>query len=427
MSSSKHPLRDVWNETPDNNSSLRTSTRQKSGVRYSSNTSDYKADPSSIIDSFKKTNESDEPKRGLPQTILPGFGEKYADCGDPIPRFCADCGSTHEVGRTCYRSSCPRCAAGWARRQSTSVVSKLEALRRYKESKKDHYTGNKFHHMIVSPPDGYEMHTSNVLDRSFDLVKEVLGELGASTGVIFYHPYRGKNGDDRGQWKERLFNDRDWKNDVRDELEFSPHFHVIVLSEYMDGSHATRAIEEKTGWVVERITKGNTDVSIYDKYDLSRVASYCLSHTGLYDTEQTTRGQYRYFGKVSNFEATDRIEAEMDAAVRSVAPKTLDLPWSSMACQEDRDGREPQSALVASTAISHEDDEEDNGFGEGDDETPPDGKCAGRLLTINKAPNFLDDSEWVENAPHADELEDVWNEWKEQWKEWEERIDEPPP
>lgn len=265
------------------------------------------------------------------------------------------------------------------------------------------------------------MSTTNVLDRTFDLLKEVLDELGASTGVMFYHPYRGKNGDDRGQWKDRVFSDREW-SDVRDELEHSPHFHAIVLSKYIDGSHVTRAIENQTGWLVERITKGNTDVSIYDKYDLSRVASYCLSHTGLYDTDETTRGQYRYFGKVSNFEATDRIEAEMDAAVRSVAPKTLDLPWSSMACQEDRDGREPQSALVASTAVSHDDDGGNNGFGE-DDEVPTDGKCSGRLLTITKAPNFLNNSDWVENAPNADELQNVWNEWQNR----EHLKEEPPP
>lgn len=410
MSSAESELRDVWGET-----SARSRTRKKSGIRYTSDGSVYKADPSNAIDKFESIDAREDTfGNELPELELPGFGEAYDDCGDDIPRFCADCGHTHTVGRTCYRSTCPRCANGWARNRATTAAAKLEATRRYEESTREGWSGYKFHHITASPPPGYATFSNEALDRTFETLKEVLGELGADAGVMFYHPFRGDNedreGDDRGKWQERLFNNRDWENDVRDELKFSPHFHCVVVGKYIDGAHVTRAIESNTGWLIHRITKGDSDVSIYDKYDLARVTSYCLSHTGLQEKEETTRAAYRYFGRTHNLTPTDAIEAEMDAAVRSVAPKTLDIGWSDLACTEDRDGRESQTPLVASTQAAYE---SPDGEGEynADDKDAPDGTCAGRLLNINKAPAFLNDDEWCKNAPHADELAEVYDEW----------------
>lgn len=74
---------------------------------------------------------------------------------------------------------------------------------------------------------------------------------------------------------------------------------------------------------------------------------------------------------------------------------------------------------MASTAAAY-----DRGDGESfppDEEADaPAGKCAGRLLDITKAPNFLEDEEWVEKAPHADEL-------RETWEEWQDEVDDRPP
>jgi hypothetical protein len=240
--------------------------------------------------------------------------------------------------------------------------------------------------------------------------------------VIFYHPYRGDDeepGDDQGKWKSRLFSGRDW-TDVQDELVFSPHFHAVVCAKHIDGGHVTKAVEEDTGWLVHRITKGESNVSIYDKYDLTRVTQYNLSHTGLYNTDETTRAAYRYFGRTANLSPTDRIEAEIDAAARSTAPKILGLPWSDLACQEDRGNRPPQSELVASTAAAEPGTGDGDGRFESNSSDAPDGKCAGRLLDITKAPAFLEDTEWCEKAPRSDELRDVWDKWREE-------VDGPPP
>lgn len=47
-------------------------------------------------------------------------------------------------------------------------------------------------------------------------------------------------------------------------------------------------------------------------------------------------------------------------------------------------------------------------------------ECAGRLLEIKKAPKFLENSDWVADAPHAEQLRRAWNEWRD-------RIDGDPP
>lgn len=392
---------------------MRGVTRDESSILYRADGSIIKANPSRIAKRFEAVDARDDTfGNELPELVLPGFGSEYDDCGDDIPRFCADCGATHMVGRTCYRSRCPRCGKAWTRKRGAKIAAKVEATRRYKESKRPGWSGYKLHHLALSPPDGFETFSHEPLDRTVDVLKEVLDELGASTGVLFYHPFSGEEGDDRGAWKDRLFDGREW-SDVREELEHRPHFHAVVVSKHVDGSYVTRAIEEQTGWIVERITKGESSVSIYDKYDLARVVTYCLSHTGLEEMDDGShRAAYRYFGRTANLPATDEIEAEMDAATRSVAPRTLGLPWSSLACQEDRDGRDPQSALVASTAAAF-------GGGDGaefpaDDETAdaPDGTCAGRLLDIGKAPAFLEDAEWCEAAPYAEQLRTVWREWR---------------
>lgn len=425
MPESGEILSDVWGDT-----SAGGLTSTTSGLRYTSSRRDYTADPGSIVSRFRSVDAREDTfGHSLPESDLPGFGEAYGDCGEDIPRFCADCGATHTVGRTCYRSTCPRCGAAWTRRQATAVASKLEATRRYLESSETRsgWSGYKFHHITLSPPEGFQTFTNEALDRTFEILKEVLDELGVRTGAIFYHPYRGGEGTDLGAWKDRLFSGRSW-SDVREELEHSPHFHAVAVAKHVDGGYVTKAIEEQTGWVVERITKTEeSNVSIYDKFDLSRVTSYCLSHTGLYETDSgRTRAAYRYFGRAANLPAADHIEAEMDAAMRSVTPRTLDLEWSSLACTKGREDREAQSWLVADpeeaasgTPATATGESEGEVEGEPPGPSPPADKCSGRLLHLSRAPEFLEDGEWCESAPRSEELQETWEEW--------EGLREPPP
>ena len=343
----------------------------------------------------------------LPELPIPGHGEKYEDCGDDIPRFCGSCGCVNHVGRTCFRSGCPRCWKGWDRRRSTTITSKLEALRAYKEAPTDSWGGWKFHHLAISPPKGYALNSDEPLQTTFDLIKRILGELGASTGYLFYHPYRGEDGDDRGFWKDLLPDGEPQDIEAtREGLSHEPHFHAVVLSKRVGGGFATKHVEEKTGWLIERITKSDdSDVSIYDKYDLARVVTYCLSHTGIGEN----RAAYRAFGEVANFSANEKFKKGMDAAVRSVAPNTLNLSHSVLMCDEpetvDLGFQVNPSGFYAGDSGSAD---EPEGAVKQDQET----ECNGRLLNINKAPAYLEDDEWMAEAPHADQLEDIWGEWQ---------------
>jgi hypothetical protein len=390
-------------------SSRRSPSSEQSGIRYTSSAGNRQVNARSIVARLEEvggteTRFTDE----LPALPIPGHGERYEDCGDEIPRFCAHCGHTTDVGRTCYRSGCPRCWKGWDRKRAATICAKLEALRAYKEAAREGWDGWKFHHLAISPPEGFALDSKEPLQRTFDLLKEVLAELGAETGYLFYHPFRGEDGDDRGFWKE-LLPDGDEQDmaDIRGDLSHEPHFHAVVLSKHVSGGFATKVVERKTGWVVERITKGeDSTVSIYDRYDLARVVTYCLSHTGIGED----RAAYRAYGEVANFTADPKFERGMDAAVRSVVPNTLGLRFDSLMCQDERMSPigDPDEKVVP------------NGHGDGA-ASPPEVAvdveleevgCAGRILDITKEPLFIEHTDWMADAPHADQLRRAWEEWR---------------
>lgn len=395
---------------------------QKSGIAYDSDDGTRQANPDSIIQAFERTNGTgDRFDDTLPALPIPGHGTRNEDCGDDVPRFCADCGHVTHVGSTCYSWECPRCWKGADRRRSTAVVSKLEALRRKKESQRGGWDGWKFHHLMLSPPDGFAVDSKDALKRTVELIKEVLAELGVDTGVWFYHPWRGEDGDDRGFWKG-LLPDGEPQDfaETREELSYSPHFHVVALSKNVDGGHVTRAVEEATGWVIERITKGDeSNVSIYDLHDLARAVTYCLSHTG----EDDGSCQYGYFGEVHNFVPEDHIEREADAAVRSVGVNTLGLGYDSVACTLEREKLKTETVEVPAEKVNlgaaHGSGSPDEEVVEIEEETVVEENCDGRLLDIKNAPAFLTDDDWMGEAEHAAALEATWAEWRE-------RVDEEP-
>jgi hypothetical protein len=295
------------------------------------------------------------------------------------------------------------------------------------------------------------------LQFTFDLLKEVIGDIGAVGGALFYHPYREADEGavdvaDVGEfWPEILFNDdHNSMEDVEDQLSFEPHFHAIVVAKYIPGGELVSKINHESGWVIKRITKGGDEsdspVSLYDEYDLTRASTYCLSHTGLYDTKNGTHAAYRYFGETANLQPRDHTEAKIDSAARSVAPKTLGLPFSDLSCSNSAPDNYADDARVSSveSVFSHSqgpvktlsDDQSPDGSQTGsgaedsdfigpssDDTDSTDSsadRCAGRLLPITKAPALLGDEDWRESAQHIDKLRDT-------WKKWRDRVDTPPP
>lgn len=324
----------------------------------------------------------ERPKHGDPERFhankikpgrLPGFGDRYEDCGDPIPKFCEHCLDPTTVGRTCVRSQCPRCAPSWVLDRTVSVASRLDAYRRIKQSSEPGHW--KFHHVVFSLPTDWAPSASSPREATLDVIKEILGEWEAE-GFAFLHGYRGADeaddfedvvdevdaeptdyivdespeeqqdleeyslqeasADDLGEWKNRLFKGRSW-DDVSEELKWSPHFHVIVCAPEIPVREFTAEIYEATGWIIHRIERNDgSGVSIGNDYDLCRATSYSLSHTSVFKTKEGNNSAfYRGIGPMigkGNFTVFPDNEARIDRIARAVAPDTLGIPFAELAC-----------------------------------------------------------------------------------------------
>ena len=102
----------------------------------------------------------------------------------------------------------------------------------------------------------------------------------------------------------------------------------------------------------------------------------------------------------------------MDAAVRSVAPNTLGLPYDSLASQNDRVssiGEQDEKVNLAAGCADGDGAADQVDVEEVDVERED---CEGRLLDIGKAPRFLEDEDWMADAPHAEDLRAAWREWR---------------
>lgn len=391
-------------------------------------------DVDAAVDHLERVERGEVRHKGmLPTGKLPGFSDSTAhdDCGDDLPRFCECCGDTKTFGATCYESMCRRCAQSWNLRQGARSAAKVEAMRRYRNS---FLPETQFaHHLVLSPPDEWnDVVADDSLRRTVEAIKDVMGEFGVE-GMWAFHPYRGddehRDGpDDRGEWPDRIYADRDW-DDVQDELEYSPHFHLIVVGSNVAGGRITRELESRTGWLMKRITKGeNSTVSIYNEHDLSAVTSYVLSHTLIRpDSNGDMSACYDYFGPNANrATADDELKDEFDAVTREVAPRVLGLEYRTVACLEERTpGGGWGSARTVSTSEaagtmeftgsassgSDDDSEEASEKVEKVEETEP-VRCSGRMLSLSRAPEFLEKDDWTQEARHADDLAREWERWK---------------
>ena len=365
----------------------------------------------------------------LPALQLPGFGERMEDCGKDLPHFCLECGSSATFGRTCRRSTCPRCSSSWCRDQSESVFKRLLSLLMLEQDR----NGRAFpHHLAISPPDNWaadEDNQQDALQAGFDAVNGIMKALGVQ-GVVFYHPYRGRDehrdgADDRGEWSKRLFSERDWQGDVREELRPSPHFHVVCVSPFIPGGEATKRLYDETGWIVERIADDDSGRSIGRSGDIDRdlagVVSYALSHTGIYqDSDGDMAAAYRYVGSdLNGIHVKQTTEEKAERLIREVAWKTLGIPSANMKCGSDvahvdgecgDDCEHDHGAGAGGGAVDGDRDDQEASDEPGADspEQPTGGtvereECTGELVSLGAAPSKLEDEDWVRDAVYVDE------------------------
>lgn len=377
----------------------------------------------------------------LPALDLPGFGAAYDDCGEDFPVFCEACGAVEAVGRTCNRAECPRCAPNWARKRATEVCGQLQATRAVLDYRREAH--QRVHHVIFSPPYDWQLAAADPLERTIDVLRELLDEFEME-GVVFYHPWAGRDGDDRGAWKERLFSGRDWET-VKGDLVLRPHFHALLVGHKVPGGDLTDRIEDETGWLITRLMQTDSNVSVYGEADLARAATYCLSHTGLAETDAGSQSAvYRYLGETINHEVEvyDDNRERIDAEVRAAAPLTLGLEPAHLRCEQENIDVAVSHTVDVAAASARAAAARDGGSGAdlkggvvvSNPTTTPDGAgvtgrgvpspggtatettvtredCHGRLVPISKAPRYLTDADWRDAAACADELAAVFYDW----------------
>jgi hypothetical protein len=427
---------------------------------------------------------TDDPPRAYNNTPtagkITGFGDSYDTCGEAQPHFCSECGKPLTdkdgelvpIGQTCWRQECPRCGAGWAMLRDIPITSKMESLRAEIHDRRG--DSPLFHHVVIVMQDFRSNRDPD--DAFFDVAKAALDEVGVNVygGALIHHSYTGSqdDDDDLDEWKERLFDGRDWEGDVEDELDEWHHIHALVLADSIDHL-ACESLHDKTNILVHRIQNNDdeSNVSLYGVEDLAEAGTYALSHA----READDADAYRYFGEVANHSADHRIEARCREVVRSIVPKTLDLQPADYLCgreigrdevdklpdiqryrtddsgdQEEQaddsedaredsdtdnestqestetaegdeqdtesgDGEDTQSTAKDDTVESNEDADEDT---EDEDSTDSDATedcnggcgvyCNGRLVPLEYANSFLDDEQELE---YEDELRAAYDDW----------------
>lgn len=386
----------------------------------------------------------------LPELPIPSSGDVTRDhCGDEMPvAFCDNpdhgVADSREKGHIfwgesrCRMARCPRCWESWDFAGAKPKVAKMEGLRRLRSSRgKD----SKFHHVTVSAANiNIRFDSDHPRERMTEAVKALMQTVNVATGYISYHPWRiaeehrgdvlgHGSGDGDMNWKDiyPLVDERGWDAVVDELLVFAPHFHVVCLSEFVQGGDLTREIEARTGLVIERITAGDQSVSIFGLEALCGVMMYCLSHCGLYETAGGEFAAATPFGEVADFSAVPRVHDAVDEAMRSKAYDVLgvDFPARDDTCTEEIMMEAPetvsvrsQSAVSAATGTAPD---ETMGalWGSGgaghdpsnSDEHPlptddsgtvvketasvtTERTCLGRIRPMSTAPAVLDDQEW---------------------------------
>ncbi|WP_160166957.1 hypothetical protein [Natronococcus jeotgali] len=326
---------------------------------------------------------------------------------------------------------------------------------------------------------GLRFDSEDALGRGFDVVKSLLQKVFVDTGLIVYHPWRiakehrgdvmgHSSGDGELTWKDVLelaeSEGRSWEGIVEEYLVYAPHFHAIVLSDTVSGV-VTESIEAETGIVVHRITPGDSNVSIYGIEELAKVTAYCLSHAGLMESESGYRVAMRGFGELHNYGAPMWAEQKGVEALRDISYQVLGVDFQRPTCDapapEDREGSEPggcgcdhhhpdprstgptpaplsssSSSGAGSGSVSRSPTSSDPSpvVADGGD---PDGRsatssssgecCGSPLLPIWKAPEYLDDAEWVESIGEDAEgqLRGAYDEWTSKGKPRPEDVPDP--
>lgn len=315
---------------------------------------------------------------------VPGKSDQPARCETWEPReFCTSCGEVHFGPHMCQQRECPVCWLTWRAKRAAAITERLAAARRAADG-----AGKRLVHVVASPPPPEEGGSYSLLDfeqdkrRAYDLAKEK----GVRGGAVLPHPWRVKEEVkkahrqaieldlfDGGVWQFVREHPREWRTLTT----FSPHFHILGLSEDVGESDP----EDDDGWVFHRVSHdGNSAFPSFSLTDsesykpMFSAAMYLLSHVGFNPND--SKQVVRWYGSLANnqFSAESALEEwELSVLRRKVAEV------SEQSIEEGGDGA-----------------------GEEARECPSEG-CGGVLTPIWNAPRYLTDPEWCDGIGREQE------------------------
>jgi hypothetical protein len=301
---------------------------------------------SSPGDVLERETTKSNPTDSLPKLELPGRGDLARDdCGKDIPAFgCLGdngCGKPIYVGRTCSNPTCERDWPAAVKRKVIRGGGKLEGLRRALYARYDGTKDIDFNHVVASPPDGFAVDSEEPLKRTLLIIKTLLEKKWGIDGFLaILHPYRikkeyrkdqyehgGEEGEGSMTWSDVLTSDNPYKY-----LKFEPHFHLFFPAPRASFDYSVaEAVEDETGWLFHRITKGeDSNVSVEDLDDLIHQLTYCFSHTGVRIIGSRDELASRMKGDLHNCYIPDGVEDECLARFCDAAPKLLGVQFANL-------------------------------------------------------------------------------------------------
>lgn len=252
-------------------------------------------------------NQTEERRCDVAEHVV----DECEECG---PRRCGDVGAHgHRVGE------CPRCEEyRCPDHDPEHMVEECSECGPVPVEPSGPGLDKRAVHGVVSAPEG-AVTTFEEVDDGFRKVYEIAEEHGIRGGVVLFHPWRVKQ-KWKAKWGEETNGGRDgpklwawvreYEGDWRQLVEWSPHWHILGLSDDIEPGK-----DRADGWVVKNVRaesegEGSALTPFYldgesepwdgaarEGYeDMVRTARYLLSHVG-FDPEKSV-DSIRWYGEL---------------------------------------------------------------------------------------------------------------------------------
>lgn len=245
------------------------------------------------------TEDLDVAIYGEQDWLLPGYGKQPESCGNWYPKeFCEKCGEPHLGESRCQNRACPQCWGTWSADRTVSAVSRLAGKRYAAEEPGDKRTG----HYVLSPPEE-SVQSKREFYEAFKRAYKLAEEHGVRGGLVIPHGYRLTD-ETKQEFRAQDEYNKAWryvrenKWDWRDQVYWSPHFHIIGLGRYEDVTAGDS--DEDDGWVFKMVDslerfESLTDRSGYD--DMASRVRYLLSHATF--EKDAGKAVVRWYGELA--------------------------------------------------------------------------------------------------------------------------------